>query len=297
MKRTGWILIFLFLLYSLAVAEVDCIATVKEDSSSTTTSVKKKKKNKIKRTKILKASDYAVYDRLPDGHTLFINNGYPYYFDTTKITGEIARSITILYNSVLYGDATLSGKYLLITSGFMFGGRMRIQVNYATSECKFVELRLGHKDLTPMMEFTMLKHRDVLCLDPNLSYDDASDGSYTGLPVYADPDTRIDTYIPNESDVMEISVDTQLSIIPFFGDFDTFAQNTECYFSRKKYVKSFDYKPGTPSFELRFKKKGKGYVVLTYFFPKAGGGWVTETHKYKFIIIDEHKETPYIGGP
>lgn len=289
-----WLFRWLFVFSILCLCLSDCCVWTAEGATTASSVIKKKKKkSRIKRTKILKMSDYAEYNRLPDAHTLFINNGYPYYFNTTKVTGEFASSIDVLYNSVLYGEAYLQGPKLTITSSFMFGGRMRIRVNYPVSECEYVELHLGHKDLTPMMEFTLLQHREVLAVDPGLSYDDAEEGAYRGLPVYADPNTRIDTYIPEEGDVMVIGVNSQLSIIPFWGDFDTFAQNTECYFSRKKYVKSFTYVPGTPSFELRFKKPGKGYVVLTYFFPKADGGWVTETHKYKFIIVAGDKNDPY----
>lgn len=284
----------------------------KEEEKKEEEKVKKKKK-KIRRTVILQSSSYARYDRLSWGHTLFINLGDSYYFNTTEIDGVAASGIEVVEQPIA-SNCSYQAPYVFCSTTKPFAGKFRIKVNYPDRDSAWMDLVVQAAD-TVEMQFTMLQS-----MEPGKF----SDGSYRihgNLSVVSNPayygdfwssgldqafgkeglfysvrthynSLGTETFVPlpesqDPSEYCEVGITSKISVIVRPGMQDTFLQGARCYVSKKKLVKSFTYQPGMPSFEIEWKKPGKCKVVVMY---------GRTTLKYKFKIVNREKQDPWPTG-
>lgn len=264
----------------------------------------KVKKRKIKRTKILTASGYAQYNRLPWGHTSYVNTGGTYFWDTSKIDGDAGVSISVIKNTVVGGTISWQSPYV-VTSSTMFGGRMLVQVTFASGDVEYMDLIVSDPESgEPTMEFTILQRlKPAAFMDgayqdastqwcsfkPSYFSDYVSSGKGFSVVKIFDTDQATETWqpIPEEldpSEFCEVGIDTRISVIPKGQGYDTFLQGAQCYVSKKRIVQSFSYRAGSPSFDITWKKPGKCKIVIMY---------GDKIRKFKFKVIDKVKNDPW----
>lgn len=315
MKRAMVIVIAaLLVLGQVSVAAETTTTTTEDEAAREQEEAKvKKKKKKLGRTEILQSSGYARYNRLSWGHTLFINLGNSYYFDTTEIDGTIASDIEIVKQPPA-SSCSYAAPYVYCSTVEPFAGKFRIKVNYPDRDSAWMDLVVNPID-TVEMQFTMLQSMDParfvdgsyrihgnLSVVSNPSYysdfwdsglDQAfrNDGLFQQVTVH-DKNLGTETFIPlpeeqDSSEFCEVGITSKISVIVRPGVQDPFIQGAQCYVSKKKLVKSFTYQAGMPSFEIEWKKAGKCKIVIMY------GKTIL---KYKFKIVNREKQEPWPTG-
>lgn len=289
------------------------VAPVKESEKEQEEAKVKKKKRKIKRTPILQSSNYAMYDRLSWGNTLFINLGNSYYFDTTEADGVIASGIEVVTQPPL-SSCSYQAPYVYCSTVKPFGGKFRIKVNYPDRDSAWMDFVVNAIDGVEM-QFTMLQsmtparfvdgsyriHGNLSVVSNPVYYGDfwasgldnafKKEGLFQQVSVH-DKNLGTETFVPlaesqDASEYCEVGITSKISVIVRPNSQDTFLQGAQCYVSKKKLVKSFTYKPGMQSFEIEWKKPGKCKVVILY---------GKTTLKYKFKIVNREKQEPWPTG-